>query len=250
MDRSSMTDTPGLLHSLAHKIGLTAKRCPVCGVVMGSSGHMCESCTAAIPLRTGGYCPTCGLMSGRTDSPPSQCPECRLNPPPWDALYFHGQHADVLRELIISYKFNNNFGRSHFLSTLACTTFQAQHTRMPDIIVPVPLHTRRLLWRGFNQSLEISKIIGKTFELPVLKDGLTRIRNTPPQTRFGHKERMENIRNAFAARAKCMAEKTVLLVDDVYTTGATLRECARTVKQAGALGVDILVLARTQQESS
>jgi len=243
-----MTHMPGLLRSLARKTGFTAKRCPVCGVVTNESGHMCAACAEAIPFRTGGYCPSCGAMSGRADAPPSQCPECRLAPPPWDSLYFHGRYAESLRDLIISYKFNNSFGRNHLLSILACTTFQSRNARIPDIIIPVPLHTRRLLWRGFNQSLEIAKALGKELERPVLKDGLTRIRNTPPQTQFGHKERQENIKNAFATKKQCIAEQTVLLVDDVYTTGATLRECARTVKRAGALGVDVLVLARAQQE--
>nr|WP_287410866.1 ComF family protein [Pseudodesulfovibrio sp.] len=215
---------------------------------MHGTDLMCTSCKEAIPIRVGGYCPTCGAMSGRPDAPPSQCPECRRNPPPWDTLYFHGRYADSLRELIISYKFSNNFGRSHVLSALACTTFRARKIRMPDIIIPVPLHSRRLLWRGFNQSLELAKALGKTFERPILKEGLVRTRNTPPQTQFGHKERQKNIKNAFAADKKGIAGQTVLLVDDVYTTGATLRECAQTVKRAGALGVDILVLARTQQE--
>lgn len=243
-----MTTMPEWFRSLVRKTGLTAKRCPVCGMLMNGPDLMCTSCKEAIPIRTGGYCPTCGAMFGLADAPPTQCPECRRNPPPWDSLYFHGRYAESLRDLIISYKFSNNFGRNHILSALACATFRTRKTRMPDIIIPVPLHTRRLLWRGFNQSLEIAKTLGKTFERPVLKNGLVRIRNTPPQTQFGHRERQQNIKNAFAAQQEHIAGQTVLLVDDVYTTGATLRECTQTMKRSGALGVDILVLARTQQE--
>ena len=90
----------------------------------------------------------------------------------------------------------------------------------------------------------LSRNIGK----PVLGNGLTRTRNTPPQTRLGLKERQVNIKDAFYADPEQIKDKFVLLVDDVYTTGATLRECARTLMQAGAVGVDVLVLARTQQD--
>ena len=131
---------------------------------------------------------------------------------------------------------------------MAVQTFEQRQARTPDVIVPVPLHHRRLLWRGFNQSLEISRSLSKRLDRPVLKNGLTRIRNTPPQTRLGLRERRVNIKDAFLADTGQIRGRRVLLVDDVYTTGSTLRECARTLRRAGAFGVDVLVLARTQQE--
>ncbi|NDV18435.1 ComF family protein [Pseudodesulfovibrio sp. JC047] len=237
------------VHAVARSIGLTARRCPICGTIMPEKARMCAACAATLPLCTGGYCPTCGAMSGRPDAPPSRCPDCRHTPPPWDTLFFHGPYDTALRELIISYKFNNNYSRNTLLSDLAVTTFQARNTELPDCIIPVPLHTRRLLWRGFNQSLEIAKALGRHLERPVLKKGLTRTRNTPPQTRLGHTQRQKNIKDAFMADEKRVANRTVLLVDDVYTTGSTLRECAKTLKRAGVLRMSVLVLARAQQMS-
>jgi len=237
------------LHTLARKAGLTASRCPVCGVVMQDSNDpICNDCSDELAPRLGGYCPTCGDISGITDAPPSQCPECRHTPPPWGTLSFHNVYKDTLRGLILSYKFNGNFGRTNLLANLAWQSFTRTSTRTPDLIVPVPLHTRRLLKRGFNQSTEICRILGKNIDRPVLNHGLQRIRNTPPQTRLGLEDRQTNIKDAFIADADQIRKKTILLVDDVYTTGATLRECARTLRRAGASGVDVLVLARAVQD--
>lgn len=212
------------------------------------TNSLCPTCEKDMQPRRGGYCPACGLMHGRKDAPPSQCPECRHDPPPWNRLYFHGLYAGPLRDLILSYKFSGNFGRTKLLADMATQAFTAEDSTLPDVIVPVPLHRKRLLWRGFNQATEISRTLSKKLNKPILTHGLARTRNTPPQTRLKLKERQANIKDAFTADASRIKNKRVLLVDDVYTTGATLRECARTLNKAGAAGVDVLVLARTQQE--
>jgi ComF family protein len=235
--------------NLARRLGLRAGRCAVCSAILPDGGRpLCAACAAALPQRTGGLCPACGEMSGREEDPPSLCPECRTDPPPWDELYFHGQYAGVMRGLILGYKFQNRFDRNRLLAALAVSAFVARPGRVPDAVVPVPLHDRRLVWRGFNQSLEIARGLARHVDRPLLVHGLTRTRNTPPQTRFGLRERQANIKGAFAADPALIKGKRLLLVDDVYTTGSTLRECARTLKRAGCAGVDVLVLARTQRE--
>jgi len=234
---------------IARRIGLTMTRCPVCGMVTDKvHGPLCPACALEIQPRTGGYCPQCGTMFGNNDDPPMQCAECRLDPPPWDSIHFHGRYSGRLRELILSYKFNNGFGRTRLLADMACKAFHTADTRIPDIIIPVPLHRKRLLWRGFNQSTELARILGKALHRPVLRNGLIRSRHTMPQTRLGFQERQMNIKDAFVADAKKVKGAVALVVDDVYTTGATLSECARTLKRAGVIGVDVLVLARAQQE--
>jgi ComF family protein len=235
--------------NLARRLGLRAGRCAVCGAVMRDGGRpLCAACAGDLPLRTGGLCPACGEMSGREEDPPGLCPECRSDPPPWNELYFHGPYAGTLRLLILGYKFHNRFERNRLLGTLAVDAFAARPGRVPDAVVPVPLHDRRLAWRGFNQSLEIARGLARHVDRPLLAHGLTRTRNTPPQTRFGLKERQANIKGAFAADPALVKDRRLLLVDDVYTTGSTLRECARTLRRAGCKGVDVLVLARTVLE--
>jgi Predicted amidophosphoribosyltransferases len=111
-------------------------------------------------------------------------------------------------------------------------------------IVPVPLHPRRLLSRGFNQSRELARLLSVRRSLPIWQGALVRVRRTVPQMELAREARAENIKGAFAADSKRLSGKSVLLVDDIMTTGATLEECARAMLCAGARRVDVLALAR------
>jgi ComF family protein len=114
-----------------------------------------------------------------------------------------------------------------------------------DLIVPVPLHPHRLRWRGFNQSLILARALGSTRHIKVDPFLLERTRPTVPQTQLTASERRTNVRGAFAVVApERLAKKQVLLVDDVYTSGATVEECAKVLYHAGAVTVDVFTLAR------
>jgi len=236
------------LHKVARWAKFTTTRCPVCSALTHDrQDQLCATCAESLGPRTGGYCPGCGDIFGDEDTPPTLCGECRTTPEPWDHLYFHNVYAGKLRDLILGYKFNGGISSTRLLADMAYISFNKKGQRPPDIIVPVPLHTRRLLWRGYNQSVELCRRLSKELSRPIVHDGLIRTRHTPPQTRLGMAERKENIKNAFAADPEKVGGKVIMIVDDVYTTGATLRECTKTLKQAGAAGVDVLVLARALQ---
>ncbi len=112
-------------------------------------------------------------------------------------------------------------------------------------VLPVPLHLTRLRWRGFNQSLILARAIGQRINTPVDPWLLSRTRPTPPQTPLSREERRANVRGAFGVNMPALAKgKRFLLVDDVYTSGATVEECARTLYQNGARSVDVFTLAR------
>src|SRR5262249_15405043 len=114
-----------------------------------------------------------------------------------------------------------------------------------EMVVPVPLHRARLRWRGFNQAALIGAEVARRLILPLDCAALVRARATRPQTYRPHDERIRNVRRAFAVdRAWRIADKHILLVDDVMTTGATVDECARTLLRAGAKSVDVFTLAR------
>jgi len=119
-------------------------------------------------------------------------------------------------------------------------------TPMPgDVLVPVPLHQKRLRERGYNQSSLLAKELGKLTSLPVINDCLIRQRHAPPQTKTSTvAERQSNVANAFTCRNHRLRDKQVLLIDDVSTSGATLDACAAALKEAGAVSVWGLVLAR------
>ncbi len=115
----------------------------------------------------------------------------------------------------------------------------------PDVICPVPLHKKRLKWRGYNHAEELARQLGKAFSLPVVTDALIRTKHTSPQANLGRKERLKNMQGVFEIRnPQEIAGKNILLVDDVYTTGATMEECARVLKKAGASRVFGAVVAR------
>jgi ComF family protein len=114
------------------------------------------------------------------------------------------------------------------------------------VVVPVPLHRQRLRERGFNQSLLLARVVGRRHGIPVAARALRRTAATPPQVTLGRKERERNVRGAFTAGdAAHLPGERALLVDDVYTTGSTLKECARVLVDAGAREVFVLTLARS-----
>jgi ComF family protein len=112
-------------------------------------------------------------------------------------------------------------------------------------LIPVPLHPERLRWRGFNQSLLLSRPLARAWNVPVDPFVLRRRRATPPQVGLDERARRLNVGGAFAvAEGASLKDLGVLLIDDVFTTGATVNECAITLRRAGAARVDVLVLAR------
>jgi ComF family protein len=114
-----------------------------------------------------------------------------------------------------------------------------------ELIIPVPLHPKRLRWRGFNQSVLLARQVSRAYALPIDAFILIRDKETLPQTQLSEEERRKNVRGAFSVRAGgALKAKTILLVDDVYTSGATVNECSRVLTRAGARKVHVLTLAR------
>ena len=167
---------------------------------------------------------------------------------------FYGRYHDLLRQLILDFKFSRRLDLGLLLRTLLAAGYALRNApeagepevdSSPELVVPVPLHPTRLLARGFNQSLELARALQP--ELPVSATALRRIRPTRPQTELRREERQANIQGAFAADPAQIAGRRLLLVDDVMTTGATVDETCRTLVSAGAVAVDVLVLARTPE---
>jgi ComF family protein len=142
------------------------------------------------------------------------------------------------------YKYNRDVSLARPLARLL-----AERLPLPlcayDVMMPVPLHPRRLRWRGFNQAQLLAAIVACGSGVPVDAFSLCRIRATAPQVQLTEAQRRRNVARAFrVVRPQRVRGQRVLLFDDVYTTGATVGECSRVLLQAGARGVDVLVLAR------
>jgi len=151
-----------------------------------------------------------------------------------------------LRQVVQKFKYGRKVSLGKPLGRLmaqGCEEFLAECS--VDFIVPVPLHPKRLRWRGFNQSVLLAREVGRAYGVPMDVFVLRREQETAPQTQLAEAERRKNVRAAFAVNPeKSIAKKSILLVDDVYTSGATVNECSRALLQADAKEVFVLTLAR------
>ena len=169
------------------------------------------------------------------------CASCLSHEPPFTRSRQWGYYEGTLREAIHKFKYEGKTALAEPLGDwLAALASKECH-----LIIPVPLHKRRLRERGFNQSLLLAKRLGRALKLPVDYQSLIRTRPTPPQINLSREERLRNVRGAFAIgdRSK-VSGRSILLIDDVITSGATVGECARTLLKAGAASVEVLALAR------
>ncbi|WCB47327.1 ComF family protein [Nitratidesulfovibrio vulgaris] len=207
-----------------------------------SPSQLCPHCLAMMPRRMAGFCPYCGDLFPAHHAPCTPCAHCLRETPPWRHLCFYGSYEHALRQLLLQAKFHSDPTAAHIAGgLLASVCADLPH---PDAIVPVPLHTARLRDRGFNQCVEVARPISRILQAPLRPDLLARTRHTPPQTGLHRKERLRNLREAFAA-SPCCAGLHLLLVDDTMTTGTTLAHAARHLLAAGAASVDVAVVART-----
>jgi ComF family protein len=177
-------------------------------------------------------------------TPNHQCQQCQERPPDFQRAWTLFPYLPPLREAICSFKYR---GKHTLAQPLARLMIGALPSGIDvDVMIPVPLHPARLRTREFNQSLLLADQLGRYLDLPVWATNLVRIAATDPQTTLTRQARLRNLRKAFAIRRpQDIAEKRILLVDDVFTTGTTLNECAKTLRKAGAGPVFALTLART-----
>jgi len=157
-----------------------------------------------------------------------------------------GLYEGALKEAIHRFKYLHEFPLLRVFGDLLYPTLQTLSRDYPvDLIVPVPLHIQRLRERGFNQALLLARELSKRTGIPYPERALKKIKNTPFQTTLKGKERRKNVKGAFHVDKNEEIEgKSILLVDDVYTTGATVNECARTLLDGGAKSVAVLTVAR------
>jgi ComF family protein len=168
------------------------------------------------------------------------CGRCLQHPPHFKRTVAAYAYAFPLNKLVLALKYGNKL---HLANSLGDRLAQCVVVR-PDCLVAMPLHPARLRERGFNQSLQLARRIGRQLDLPVLSLACQRVRNTPSQSSLPWKERGKNMRKAFNCSAD-VAGKHVAVVDDVMTTGATLNELSLALLNAGASEVSAWVVART-----
>lgn len=220
---------------------LWPSRCLVCDAPGAEALDLCVACEAALP-RNRSACGTCAMP---LPMPAPACGACLQRAPQRTALAaVHAPfvYAAPLDRLLVRFKFHEDLAAGRLLSQLMAQTLAS--APRPDALVPVPLHRARLRRRGYDQALEIAKPLARALDLRVEGDLLVRTRATDAQSRLDADARRRNLRDAFAIRPGVALPAHVALVDDVMTTGATLRAAATALRRAGVQRVDAWVCAR------
>lgn len=223
--------------------------CPICKTLIVSKGKIpiiCPDCQKAIRPVHPPYCPRCGLPYPSRDKEGHLCAPCLKERRYFEVHRTCALYEGALKEAIHRFKYGGVFPLVSVFGDLLHPVFHSLSRDYPvDVMVPVPLHMRRLRERGFNQALLLVKELSKRTGIPYEERALKKIKDTPVQITLKKRERRKNLTRAFQVKdSEAIKEKAVMLVDDVYTTGTTVNECSRALCMAGAERVTVLTVAR------
>ena len=223
------------------------RRCRKCGKILHTDEELCEKCLNELNFIYPPYCKKCGFpLSEDNYNHKMICASClKKKSTPFrlsrSALYYD----EGSKNLIMSFKFMDKTENAHLLAAMLKVAGQDIFNAGADVLIPVPLHYTRLLKRKYNQSVLLAQELSYYTGLPVDSFSLIRHKKTQPQVKFSGIQRVKNVKNAFSVKnPEKLAGKRVILIDDVFTTGSTLKECALTLKKAGVRSVDTLTVAR------
>ncbi len=231
--------------------GLFPHSCPVCNELVQSDGGLCVSCWQTLELISAPYCERLGVPLHYDLGPNAWSAAALVHPPDYDRARAAVLYNGPARELVKRFKFYGEIRLSKFLSKCMLNA-GAELVAPESFLIPVPLHRSRLRQRTYNQSALLVREIGRHLGGRVLLDGLIRTRKTHQQVGLKRRARTANVSGAFHVAEHFLplvSGAHVVLVDDVLTTGATVEECARVLKAAGARQVDVLVFALVDPEN-
>lgn len=221
-------------------------RCPACGIITAGDYRFCIGCWEKMVFLGLPCCESCGLPFDYEQPENSRCGGCMAKPPAHDRARAVLVYGEIARIVALKLKYGRKAGLARLIAG-----HMERHVplegRTNMLLVPVPLHRWRLWWRGFNQSALIASALGRALGIAVDVEILKRVKRTPPLRGMNPTERARTLRGAFSidkALRHQVAGKTIILIDDVYTSGATADGCARVLKRAGAASVQLLCWAR------
>jgi len=241
-----------MLRRAARTVGqlILPAHCAACGTPVPPDGRwpLCEACARDLAaLIQASYCPVCGRRAGPHTAGPDGCAFCRRYPVPFDAAVRAGTYEGPLKTLILRCKYEGRAGLAQVLGRLLAERLAlADWADRVTRVVPVPLHWSRRVRRGFNQARVMAEELVRAVpgRRRVDRRTLRRTRATPHQTGIPARSRRRNVRGAFRAqRGADLGGRSILLVDDVMTSGTTVAECTRVLKRAGAAEVYLAVAA-------
>jgi len=219
-------------------------RCPGCAGITGEPHRFCLDCWSALTFLGDPCCARCALPFDYGDGAELLCGQCLARPPAYDRLRAAVAYGEISRKVALKLKYG---GRPGLAETLARLMQRRLDAAGAPLLVPVPLHRWRIWRRGYNQAALIAAALARRAGLEARLDLIARVKATPVLRGLGPRERAEAVRGAFRIdkrHREGLAGRTIVLIDDVYTSGATANACARALKRAGAGRVEVLCWAR------
>ena len=214
-------------------------RCPGCGSIVSELHSFCVSCWTSLTFLGGRGCTVCGIPLAATDS--GTCAACLAKPPLIARTRAAVEYGEIARYLAIALKYGRKIAMAKVMARYMVPLLDPAAS--DALLAPVPLHRRRLATRGFNQSMLVARELGKLSGIEVSSRLIRRTRATPPLKGMSFSQRRKTVSGAFRVAGDC-AGRTVILIDDVLTTGSTSEACARSLKRAGAGRVELLCWSR------
>ena len=214
---------------------LLGSLCVICDTPTKTAFMLCKHCIAELPCNQ----PAC-LQCAEILTPEEKitsgniCQKCLQSPPICTKTSVPFLYNDAIRYLIIELKFNKKLIYSHLLGTLLTQYIQQHYTTsaLPDFLLPIPLHDQRLRKRGFNQAVEICRVLSKNLNIPILRQYITKTKSTIPQAQLSAQQRQLNLKHSFQLKQP-VPNARIAIVDDVITTGATIHEVAKLLQNSG-----------------
>lgn len=237
-----------MLNSL---LKLLPASCVVCGKGCSTEYSLCSYCSETLPWISHG-CRRCGCEQPTASLIDGSCGRCLLNPPPLTLCSSLFSYGSPVNKLITSFKFNGRFDVGYALSSILAYRMKNHYAEkeQPQLLIPIPLHSNRLRTRGFNQAIEICRVVSARCGVPMSISSVSKVRDTPPQSQLSSaRSRKSNLRHAFAIEDNDTLQDLdfVILIDDVITTMTTMVEVAKLLKYRGISRIDAWSLARANR---
>jgi ComF family protein len=219
------------------------KVCLRCNAEGSNSMDLCERCYQQLPWIEHA-CARCALPLSASDA--VTCGACSNRDVKFERAYAPFLFEEFIRDTIYQFKFNQKLNQGKLLAQLLLKYIEQKHAPIPDLIIPVPLYKKRLRKRGYNQALEIARIVSKHLKCGLAYQEIYRNRDTSVQMELPAKQRYKNVKNAFSLKenANILKNKHICIIDDVMTTGNTVNEVAKCVRKVGVKNIDVWCIAR------
>ena len=229
--------------------GFFSNQCLLCLTPTQNTHLLCSGCEKDLP-KNGFHCIICStpFPSSHSQNDALTCGRCQKKPPHYTTSIIPHIYSSPLKQLISQFKFHHNLSYAPLLAHSFIESVKERKNNLPECIIPVPLHSQRLHERGFNQALELARIISKRLQIPLDYSLSQRNKATPFQSGLSAKQRKQNLKNAFSIK-KNTHYKHVAIFDDVVTTGTTVNELAKQLKQNGVEIIEVWAIARTKNKS-